>query len=156
MWPLLPYSRGSVHASSASTFSNPILDPRYFTVPVDMGMQVAGCRGVRRVLQTRPVADLFAAAAAGGGGEEVPGFEVAKGGVPDGSDHGAYAAWQKWISDNYGSVSHPIVDPTFKVYDTANIRVVDASTLPQQISAHLSSTLYGIAERAADAIKASQ
>ncbi|CAD6902491.1 unnamed protein product, partial [Tilletia laevis] len=146
MWPLLPYSRGSVHASSASTFSNPILDPRYFTVPVDMGMQVAGCRGVRRVLQTRPVADLFAAAAAGGGGEEVPGFEVAKGGVPDGSDHGAYAAWQKWISDNYGSVSHPI----------ANIRVVDASTLPQQISAHLSSTLYGIAERAADAIKASQ
>ena len=49
-----------------------------------------------------------------------------------------------------------VVDSDLKVYDTANVRVVDASVLALQVSAHLSSTLYGIAEKAADIIKAAQ
>ncbi|KAL9939432.1 hypothetical protein V8E36_001249 [Tilletia maclaganii] len=160
LWPLLPYSRGSVKASSASTFGRSLIDARYFSVPFDMDMQVQGCRGVRRVFQTAPVSDLFA------NGETQPGFDVSQGGIPDGPNKGAYARWQTWIAQNFGSVSHPIgtcalaprenggvVSPVFTVYGTANVRVVDASVLPQQISAHLSNTIYGIAERAADAIR---
>jgi choline dehydrogenase-like flavoprotein len=48
-----------------------------------------------------------------------------------------------------------VVNAQLKVYDTTNLRVVDASAMPTQISAHLMSTLYGIAEKAADLIKAS-
>jgi choline dehydrogenase len=49
-----------------------------------------------------------------------------------------------------------VVDAHLLVYDTTNLRVVDASILPLQISAHLQSTLYGVAEKAADLIKAAQ
>jgi choline dehydrogenase len=48
-----------------------------------------------------------------------------------------------------------VVNAQLKIYDTTNVRVVDASVLPMQISTHLSSTLYGVAEKAADLIKAS-
>ena len=48
-----------------------------------------------------------------------------------------------------------MVDSQLKIYDTSNVRIVDASIMPLQISAHLSATLYGVAEKAADLIKAS-
>jgi len=49
-----------------------------------------------------------------------------------------------------------VVNAHLKVYDTRNVRVVDASIFPTQLSAHLSSSLYGAAEKAADLIKAAQ
>lgn len=48
-----------------------------------------------------------------------------------------------------------VVDETLTVYGTHNVRVVDASILPTQVSGHLSSTLYAISERVADMIKGS-
>lgn len=46
-----------------------------------------------------------------------------------------------------------VVSPELKVYGTKNLRVVDASILPFQLCGHLTSTLYAVAERAADLIK---
>jgi choline dehydrogenase len=57
---------------------------------------------------------------------------------------------------NLTFTSAGVVDSQLRVYDTANIRIVDASIMPLQVSAHLSSTLYGVAEKAADLIKAGQ
>ena len=47
-----------------------------------------------------------------------------------------------------------VVDSKLKVYGTSNVRVVDASVMPFQVSGHLTSTLYAVAEKAADMIKA--
>ena len=47
-----------------------------------------------------------------------------------------------------------VVDSTLTVYGTSNVRVVDASVLPFQVCGHLASTLYAVAEKAADMIKA--
>lgn len=47
-----------------------------------------------------------------------------------------------------------VVDSSLKVYGTSNVRVVDGSVIPMQTSGHLSSTIYAIAEKAADIIKA--
>ena len=103
-------------------------------------------------------------------GETTPGLAV----VPDDGSGGSDTDWKAWITApgqfaGFNPVFHEIstaammrralggvVDARLVVYDTANVRVVDASVMPTQLSAHLSSTLYGIAEKAADMIKAAQ
>lgn len=48
-----------------------------------------------------------------------------------------------------------VVGADLKVYGLSNVRVVDGSTIPIQLSAHLSASIYGVAEYAADQIKVS-
>ena len=45
-----------------------------------------------------------------------------------------------------------VVDEELRVYRTDNVRVVDASVIPLQVTGHLVSTIYAIAGRAADII----
>lgn len=47
-----------------------------------------------------------------------------------------------------------VVDSELRVYGTKNLRVVDASVIPTQVSGHLTSTIYAISEKIADTIKA--
>jgi choline dehydrogenase len=74
--------------------------------------------------------------------------------------------WEEWVKGTFTSVWHYIatlgmmkeelggvVDCRLRVYGVKNVRAVDASVLPIQLSAHLSSSLYGIAEKAAMMIK---
>ncbi|KII83946.1 hypothetical protein PLICRDRAFT_46723 [Plicaturopsis crispa FD-325 SS-3] len=161
MWQLLPFSRGSVQITSTDPRTKPSIQVNYFGVDYDLSVQIAGARLSRKILSSPPLSSLST-------GETQPGLDV----VPNNSDGGSDADWKAWILDpdaGFSSVAHPIgtaammkrslggvVDAQLKVYDTANVRVVDASVLPLQMSAHLSSTLYGIAEKAADIIKAAQ
>jgi choline dehydrogenase-like flavoprotein len=46
-----------------------------------------------------------------------------------------------------------VVDERLRVYGVGSLRVVDASVMPLQISAHLQTTVYAIAEKASEMIK---
>ncbi|KAI0776230.1 glucose oxidase [Trametes elegans] len=155
IWALLPFSRGNVTITSANPFIRPSIHVNYFSVDFDLSVQAAGARLSRKVLASPPLSALST-------GETIPGYTA----VPNDPEGGSDAAWTAWVLAHYGSVAHPIgtaammrrdlggvVDAQLRVYDTANVRVVDASVLPLQVSAHLSSTLYGVAEKAADLIK---
>ncbi|KDN53554.1 GMC oxidoreductase [Tilletiaria anomala UBC 951] len=156
-WPLLVYSRGSVHISENNAFHHASVDPGYYRLPIDMDVNVATLRTARRLYQTSPLQETL-------NSEQVPGF----GKVPNSGQYGSYADWQKWILKGYVPVSHQlgtcqmapqslggVVDSSGRVYgvDAGSLRVVDASILPMQFSAHLSSSLYAIAEKFADSIK---
>lgn len=156
MWNLLPFSRGTVKITSTDPFTYPTVRVGYFSADIDLDIQVATARLARRIFSSPPLNSICIA-------ETIPGSAV-----PDNAQRGTDAAWASWIQDTFVPVAHPIgtaammrrslggvVNAQLKIFDTANVRVVDASIMPLQISAHLSATLYGVAEKAADLIKAS-
>ncbi|PVF96902.1 alcohol oxidase [Serendipita vermifera] len=154
VWPLLPWSRGTIKITSSDAFVKPQINVNYLSVDMDMTTQVASARLARKVMKTAPLSNLRTA-------ETIPG-----GAVPDDSNGGTDANWKSWIQDSFNAVNHPlgtcammrrdlggVVDGRMKLYGAQNVRIVDASVMPMQISAHLSSTLYGMAEKIADMIK---
>lgn len=153
-WALLPFSRGSVHLTSAENedINNPRIDPRLLSNDFDMETQIASSKLSRELWETSPAKDLAS------GGPVVPTREQVP---PNATDE----QWRSFIRGGYTSNSHSlgtaammskelggVVDPELRVYGTTNVRVVDASVLPTQFSGHLTATLYAVAERASDMI----
>ncbi|KAI1463290.1 putative GMC oxidoreductase [Daldinia caldariorum] len=150
-WPTLPFSRGSVHLKSVED-NDPAIDPEYFLIDFDFAIQTELGRLSQDVWYTDPIRDVVV-------GYLVPGDDVLPRNATD-------AQWATFIASTVSPNHHPIgsasmmsrelggvVDPEFKVYGTSNVRVIDASVLPMQISGHLTATLYAISERAAEFIK---
>ncbi|KAM0323936.1 hypothetical protein ACHAQA_008517 [Verticillium albo-atrum] len=151
-WILFPFSRGSVHLSSADTIDKPLFDPRLMLADFDVESTVAAGRLAKKFWQSEPVA-------ASVGGQLFPDAAT----LPDNATD---EQWEAWARNTAGPNAHPIgtasmmarelggvVDPKLKVYGTANVRVVDASVMPIQTSGHLTSTIYALAERLSDIIK---
>ncbi|KAF3803788.1 Glucose oxidase [Colletotrichum gloeosporioides] len=152
-WALLPFARGNIHVTGANS-STAKINPNYFMMDWDMTEQIGTAKFIRQLYKTAPLSQYFAS-------ETKPGLATI---AEDASDD----VWSKWILENYRSNFHPVgttammseelggvVDANLKVYGTSNVRVVDAGVLPFQVCGHLVSTLYAIAEKASDIIKAS-
>ncbi|CAG8306625.1 unnamed protein product [Penicillium salamii] len=151
-WGSVPFSRGNVHLSSADPTAAATIDPKYFMLDFDLHAQVEAARFIREIFKTEPFASMS-------GAETSPGLSTV---AATAGDEG----WSDFIKQNYRSNFHPIsttamlpkevggvVDTSLKVYGTSNVRVVDASVVPFQVCGHLQSTIYAVAERAADIIK---
>ncbi|KAJ5623331.1 hypothetical protein N7490_011936 [Penicillium lividum] len=151
-WSLLPFSRGNIHITSDDPSKPASINPNYFMFDQDIIAEAEIAYYIRNAFNTAPLSDLVTE-------EFVPGMEL----LPNNASE---TQWTDWIKETYRSNFHPVgtasmlprakggvVDPQLKVYGTKNVRVVDASVLPFQICGHLTSTLYAVAERAADLIK---
>jgi choline dehydrogenase-like flavoprotein len=152
-WNLLPLSRGSIHITSSNATAPPAINPNFFQLPIDMYVQAAIAIRIREFFATPPLSQLVTS-------EVSPTFEL----VPRNTTW-RDPVWQTWIKKTSSSNSHPlstcammseelggVVDTEGKVYGTKNVRVVDASVFPTQISGHLTASVYAIAGKISDAI----
>ncbi|KAK0615248.1 hypothetical protein B0T17DRAFT_511026 [Bombardia bombarda] len=143
-----PFSRGSVHITSANIGTQPAINPNYLSNEYDVQAAIAAVRYARRIASTAPMRDIWAA-------EYEPGA-----GVDD-----SEAALRDYVLSTALSIYHPagtcamlprkdggVVSSGLVVYGTGNLRVVDASVLPVLVSGHLQTAVYGIAERAGEMV----
>ncbi|KAF4441813.1 hypothetical protein F53441_11898 [Fusarium austroafricanum] len=146
-----PMSRGSVHINGQDSKGKPIIDLNYLNNEYDIQALIEGARFARKVAETKPLRSVWAAE-----------FEPGLGKRTD-------AQLRDWVIKTVNSFYHPVgtcamlpkkdggvVDSNLKVYGTKNLRVVDASIIPVQLSGHIQTAVYGIAETAAQKIIAAE
>ncbi|KAF7984892.1 hypothetical protein HWV62_10891 [Athelia sp. TMB] len=146
LWNLLPQSRGTVHISSNNPAELSSVNPMYLAETFDIFLCANATKAARGVINTPPVSQLIAS-------ELSPGYTAVPVNATD-------AQWQAFIKSAVSPTIHPVgsvamgarneggcVDSNLVVYGTKNVRVADSSVIPIEISAHLSATVYGIAEK---------
>ena len=147
-WMHRPESRGSIHIRSSDPLSPPEIQPNYLSDPLDCDTTVAALKFCRRIFNSGEL-DGYRDV------EELPGL-----GVQSDADWLDYArtigstVYHCVGTCKMGTDPRAVVDPTLKVHGVEALRVVDASIMPRLVSANTNATVYMIAEKAADMIKA--
>ena len=144
---LHPESRGAVKLGSADPRAHPRIFFNLLTAASDLALLREGFKRARAVA-TQPPLDAYR------GSETSPGETV-----------NTDAEIDAWLKRTVITAHHPastcpmgtakdcVLDPDLKVRGMERLRVVDASAMPDLISAHINATVLMMAERAADIIK---
>lgn len=141
-----PLSRGSVHIKSADVSDHPILDPGFLKHPADAAVLAAGMRMLSKISNSKAMEGKL-------GKQLLP-----KGENIDFSDIKQIEAV---VKDSVLTEYHPIgscavgdaLDTRMRVKGVQNLRVADASVFPNHVSGNCLSSVYAVAEKAADLIK---
>ena len=146
-----PLSRGIVHINTADPHAKPIVDPRYLSHPLDLELYARHMLWLEELVGKQPLAGFL---------------------KPNGRRNAENAfmrdlsAAKRYLKETVASYWHPagtcammpreiggVVDQHLIVHGTTNLRVVDASIFPLIPRGNIQSSVYAVAERAADLIK---
>lgn len=144
-----PFSRGSCHITSGDYAAAPQWDPRYNDQAVDLELLARAALFTETLVATPPLSTLLKP----GGRRMQPAADT-------------LAAAREVVRQRQISVFHVsssavmlpreaggVVDNRLRVYGVRNLRVVDASVFPIEPLGNIQSTVYAVAERAADILK---
>lgn len=147
-----PFSRGNVHIASSDPKANPTFDPCFFAHPLDLELHARHVRWLETLAWTEPMASLLKA-----DGRRLQNssrditLETARELARDRIvAHYHVIGTAAMMPREKGGV----VDSRLNVYGTKNLRVVDASIFPLIPRGNIQSTVFAVAEKAADIIKA--
>lgn len=145
-----PLSRGTTHITSADPFAPPNVDPRWLVHQFDYDVMILAMQVNQRILNTNAIQPLMPSYAdiPQDASPEVLG-DILRRGI--GTEY-HYSCTTAMLPRDLGGV----VDGELRVYGTSNLRVVDTGVFPMVPGAHLQAVAYGVAEKAADLIKADQ
>ncbi|CAE6478935.1 unnamed protein product [Rhizoctonia solani] len=142
-----PFSRGNIYLNTSDPLLPPAIDPNYLSKQVDQSILVESVKLADKIAKAEPLAAMLVA-------RQDPSPDIK-------SDENI----TNWVKGNIHTLHHPIgtaatmhksvggaVDEKLKVYETSNLRVVDASVIPMHLATHMQRTMYGIAEKAAHII----
>ncbi|KAL8973609.1 MAG: hypothetical protein Q9197_002148 [Variospora fuerteventurae] len=147
----VPFSRGSSHIVSSRLDQDLSIDPRFFSNPLDLEIMANHLLTLQTIPSTSPLSAFFKK-----DGQR----------LPPGPAITSLESARNYLRDNAVTTHHScgtaamlprekggVVDQDLIVYGTKNLRIVDASIFPVIPQANPMSTVYAVAERAADLIK---
>ncbi|KAL7947703.1 GMC oxidoreductase [Trichoderma barbatum] len=145
-----PFSRGSIHITSADVDKLPTWDPNFNSNPLDLEISARHVQFVEMLLRTSPFGDILKP-----DGARIP---QVKG---DTLESAREVVRQSQVCCFHPSCSLSmkpreqggVVDSRLRVYGTKGLRVVDASVFPLQTAGNIQTIVYTVAEKAADIIK---
>ncbi|KAG0643981.1 hypothetical protein HOY80DRAFT_1013795 [Tuber brumale] len=145
-----PLSRGTVTTTSSSLLASiPAINTGHLTHPLDTKIFIETLRYTRKIIATHEMRELGLVEVVPGAGANTD--EQLEKAVRDGSSSMYHMTGTcSMMKRELGGV----VDKELRVYGVKNLRVVDASVQPLIPAAHVQSTIYAVAEKAADLIKA--
>lgn len=145
---LRPKARGSVTLASVDPRDPPVVDPNFLGHPDDLRLSIEGLRVARTFLAASPLKEMVA-------GEIFPGEGVT-------SDDALAEHCRRTVKTNYhpvgtcrmGTDDDPmaVLTPDLRVRGVQNLRVIDASVMPNIISGNTNATALAVGARAADLI----
>ena len=146
-----PFGLGSIHIAPNKDISKPVIDPQYYSGrdgALDLEIQQLCAQFGQRIMNAEPLKHFVQK-------RVWPSEDVSDSGM------------RQWLVENTVTDWHPVgtcamggkegiqagvVDERLRVYGVKGLRVVDASIMPLQISAHLQATVYAIAEKGSQMI----
>lgn len=148
---LHPLSRGSVHIASSNPEEMPLIDPRYLSHPLDVEILARFVKFLDFLASSKPLVNFLKP-----GGKR----NHATAHIQDHNDAKDYVK-STVISNNHPACTCAmkpkdkggVVDEHLIVHGTRNLRIVDASIMPTIPGGNIQSSVYAVAERAADLIK---
>ncbi|KAF1954478.1 choline dehydrogenase-like protein [Byssothecium circinans] len=145
-----PLSRGSVKINSTDIFTDPLIDFGAVTDPTDLEMLLAIYLRNRELMATPDLAVLGPVETAPAGGLSDHGAikEALRKALTPSNAHQCCTA--PMMKREYGGV----VDDMNRVYGTTGLSIVDASVWPIIVAGGPQASVYAMAEKAADMIKA--
>lgn len=149
---LHPLSRGSSHITSTSPSSNPTIDLKYLSHPLDLEILARHVRYISKIVSSPPLKEVLKE-----NGRRNHGFPSDIEDLDEVKEYVKKATLSSWHPTSTCAMlpreKGGVVSDKLVVYGTRNLRIVDASIFPLSTRGNCQTTVYAVAEKAADIVK---